>query len=102
MVAGPEGPAYNSLVIIALSFVPGARLDRVIRQAELKARSDLMKLSGQWLKAYTDIRTASAPQFSPSWWIKKHYRMMRGYKRAESIKNVVTLTARIGACPTTT
>ncbi len=33
------------------------------------------------------------------WWIKERYRTMRGYKRQESIKNVATLTARIGACP---
>jgi hypothetical protein len=30
------------------------------------------------------------------WWIKERYRPMRGYKRAESIKNVVTLTTRMG------
>lgn len=30
------------------------------------------------------------------WWIKERYRMMRGYKRFESIRNVVTLTARMG------
>jgi hypothetical protein len=29
------------------------------------------------------------------WWIKEHYRTMRGYKRTESIRNVVTLTARM-------
>ncbi len=32
------------------------------------------------------------------WWIKERYRTMRGYKRTESIRNVVTLTALIGAC----
>lgn len=31
------------------------------------------------------------------WWIKERYRSMRGYKREESIRNVVTLTALIGA-----
>jgi len=31
------------------------------------------------------------------WWIKERYRTMRGYKRAESVSNVVTLTARMGA-----
>jgi hypothetical protein len=31
------------------------------------------------------------------WWIKEGYRTMRGYKRPESIRNVVTLTARMGA-----
>ncbi len=30
------------------------------------------------------------------WWIKERYRLMRGYKRKASIKNVVTLTARMG------
>lgn len=32
------------------------------------------------------------------WWLKEHYRVMRGYKRTESILNVFTLTARMGAC----
>ncbi len=31
------------------------------------------------------------------WWIKERYRMMRGYKREESVRNMVTLTARMGA-----
>ena len=31
------------------------------------------------------------------WWCKERYRTMRGYKRTESIRNVVTLTARRGA-----
>lgn len=30
------------------------------------------------------------------WWIKERYRTMRGYKRPRSVKNVVTLTARMG------
>ena len=30
------------------------------------------------------------------WRIKERYRMMRGYKRTESIRNIVTLTARMG------
>ena len=30
------------------------------------------------------------------WWIKERYRTMRGYKRPRSIRNVVTLTARMG------
>lgn len=33
------------------------------------------------------------------WWIKERYRTMRNYKRRESIRNVVTLTAHIGAAP---
>jgi transposase-like protein len=31
------------------------------------------------------------------WWIKERYRTMRGYKRDASVKNVVKLTARMGA-----
>ena len=31
------------------------------------------------------------------WWIKERYRSMRGYKRDQSVRNVVTLTARMGA-----
>lgn len=31
------------------------------------------------------------------WWIKERYRTMRGYKRFESVKNVVSLTALMGA-----
>ncbi|MHB0858980.1 MAG: hypothetical protein ACYC5M_15615 [Anaerolineae bacterium] len=30
-------------------------------------------------------------------WAKERYRTMRGYKRLESVRNVVTLTARVGA-----
>jgi len=32
------------------------------------------------------------------WWIKERYRPMRGYKRQDSVRNVVSLTARMGAC----
>jgi hypothetical protein len=32
------------------------------------------------------------------WWIKERYRTMRGYKRQDSVRNVVSLTARMGAC----
>ena len=31
------------------------------------------------------------------WWIKERYRTMRGYKRQESIRNVVSLTTLMGA-----
>jgi len=30
------------------------------------------------------------------WWIQERYRTMRGYKRTESIRNVVTLAAHLG------
>jgi hypothetical protein len=31
------------------------------------------------------------------WWAQERYRTRRGYKRPESSRNVVTLTARLGA-----
>lgn len=33
------------------------------------------------------------------WWIKERYRTMRGYKRTLSIRNVVAVTALLGAAP---
>jgi hypothetical protein len=41
--------------------------------------------------------TNNAAERLIGWWIKERYRLMRGYKREASIKNVVTLTARMGA-----
>jgi transposase-like protein len=41
--------------------------------------------------------TNNASERLIGWWIKERYRTMRGYKREESIKNVVTLTALLGA-----
>ncbi len=41
--------------------------------------------------------TNNAAERLIGWWIKERYRLMHGYKRAVSIKNVITLTARMGA-----
>lgn len=41
--------------------------------------------------------TNNAAERMIGWWCKERYRTMRGYKRTESIRNVVTLTARMGA-----
>jgi transposase-like protein len=40
--------------------------------------------------------TNNASERLIGWHIKERYRTMRGYKRTESIRNVVTLTARMG------
>ena len=59
----------------------------------------------RWRKLTLDQRrddldgTNNACERLIGWWIKERYRTMRGYKRTESIRNVVTLTARIGAYP---
>ena len=55
-----------------------------------------------WRKFTRDQRRADVPGTNNAgerligWWIKERYRTMRGYKRTTSIKNVVTLTARMG------
>lgn len=33
------------------------------------------------------------------WWMKERYHSMRGYKRPDAIRNGVTLTAALAACP---
>jgi len=54
----------------------------------------------RWWKFTLDQRrddldgTNNAAERLIGWWIKERYRTMRGYKREESIKNVVTLTAQ--------
>jgi hypothetical protein len=59
----------------------------------------------RWRKLTLDQRRAdldgtnNACERLIGWWIKERYRTLRGYKRTESIRNVVTLTARIGAYP---
>ena len=40
--------------------------------------------------------TNNASERAIGWWIKERYRTMRGYKRGESVRNVVTLTAALG------
>jgi transposase-like protein len=41
--------------------------------------------------------TNNAAERMIGWWCKERYRPMRGYKRPESVKNVVTLTSCMGA-----
>ncbi len=71
-----------------------------------RLRMMVTRLWDRWWKYTLDQRrddldgTNNAAERLIGWWIKERYRTMRGYKRAESIKNVVTLTARIGAHPT--
>jgi hypothetical protein len=40
--------------------------------------------------------TNNACEHLIGWWIKERYRIMRDYKREAAIKNVVTLTVRMG------
>lgn len=63
--------AFPELGLIALSYVPGVRLDHAIRQAGLYERLALLTLSGGWLLAYIGNRSEISLQFSPQWWIKK-------------------------------
>lgn len=68
-----------------------------------RMRMLVTRLWERWHRLTLDQRRADLDGTNNSservigWWIKERYRTMRGYKRTESIKNVVTLTARMGA-----
>jgi transposase-like protein len=70
-----------------------------------RMRMAVTRLWLRWRRLTLDQRrpdldgTNNASERLVGWWIKERYRTMRGYKRTESIHNVVTLTARIGAHP---
>jgi hypothetical protein len=67
-----------------------------------RMRMRITRLWENWHRLTLDQRrddldgTNNSSERLIGWWIKERYRMMRGYKRTESIRNVVTLTARIG------
>jgi transposase-like protein len=68
-----------------------------------RTRMLVTRLWDRWLNLTLDQRrddldgTNNSCERLIGWWIKERYRTMRGYKRPESIRNVVTLTARMGA-----
>jgi transposase-like protein len=67
-----------------------------------RMRMLVTRLWDRWSRLTLDQRRADLDGTNNSserligWWIKERYRPMRGYKRTKSIKNVVTLTARMG------
>jgi transposase-like protein len=74
-----------------------------------RMRMAITRLWNRWPRLTLDLRrsdlsmdgTNNASERLIGWWIKERYRTMRGYKRTESIFNLVTLTARMGACSET-
>lgn len=68
-----------------------------------RMRMMITRLWERWQRLTLDQKwddldgTNNASERVIGWWIKERYRTMRGYKRGESVKNVVTLTARMGA-----
>jgi transposase-like protein len=72
------------------------------QSAWYRARMLVTRLWERWPKLTLDQRrddldgTNNSCERLIGWWIKERYRMMRGYKRPQSVKNVVTLTARMG------
>ena len=68
-----------------------------------RMRMLVTRLWQRWVRLTLDQRrddldgTNNASERVIGWWIKERYRTMRGYKRGESVCNVVTLTARMGA-----
>ena len=67
-----------------------------------RMRMLITRLWERWDRLTLDLRrgdldgTNNSSERLIGWWIKERYRTMRGYKRTESIRNVVTLTARMG------
>ena len=67
-----------------------------------RMRMRILRLWEGWDRLTLDQRrndldgTNNSSERLIGWWIKERYRTMRGYKRTESIRNVVTLTARMG------
>jgi transposase-like protein len=67
-----------------------------------RTRQLITRLWDKWARLTLDQQrddldgTNNACERLIGWWIKERYRTMRGYKRAESILNVVTLTAQMG------
>lgn len=68
-----------------------------------RMRMLVTRLWERWERLTLDQRrddldgTNNASERVIGWWIKERYRTMRGYKREESVYNVVSLTARMGA-----
>lgn len=68
-----------------------------------RLRMLITRLWERWKRLTLDQRrddldgTNNAAERMIGWWCKERYRTMRGYKRTESVRNVVTLTARMGA-----
>ena len=67
-----------------------------------RMRMLITRLWERWYRLTLDQRrddldgTNNSSERLIGWWIKERYRTMRGYKRKASIRNVVTLTARMG------
>jgi transposase-like protein len=67
-----------------------------------RTRMLITRLWDRWPRLTLDQRrddldgTNNASERLIGWHIKERYRTMRGYKRTESIRNVVTLTAQMG------
>lgn len=68
-----------------------------------RLRMMITRLWERWRRLTLDQRrddldgTNNSSERCIGWWLKEHYRVMRGYKRTESIRNVFTLTAHMGA-----
>ena len=70
--------------------------------AWFRLRMLITRLWERWRRLTLDQRrgdldgTHNSSERMSGWWIKERYRTMRGYKRTESVCNVVTLTAHLG------
>lgn len=101
-VRPPEAPAYLKALYqryqAAPKPPPGHKHSVWYRMLML-----ITRLWNRWDRLTLDQRrddldgTNNACERVIGWWIKERYRTMRGYKRDESVYNVITLTARMAA-----
>jgi transposase-like protein len=103
MVRERPPDALNSLAILYYRYVAAP----VPKKGEhhtvwYRMRMRVTRLWENWDRLTLDQRrddldgTNNSCERLIGWWIKERYRTMRGYKRTESIRNIATLTARIG------
>lgn len=68
-----------------------------------RMRMLVTRLWNRWRNLTLDLRrndldgTNNSCERLIGWWIKERYRTMRGYKRQESVRNIVALTTLMGA-----
>lgn len=98
----PDAPAQLEALYHCYQAAPGPRRQGERHSAWYRMRMLITRLWDRWRRLTLDQRrddldgTNNASERLIGWWIKERYRLMRGYKRTESIQNVVTLTARMG------
>ena len=98
----PDAPAQLEVLYHRYQAAPGPQRQGERHSIWYSIRMLITRLWDRWRRLTLDQRrddldgTNNSSERLIGWWVKERYRLMRGYKRTASIKNVVTLTARMG------